>query len=60
MGKFLVGLISVFVGLNPLNAQQLILKQPIEGFRGEGEIIAFSPTILSAANRSSAGKLIAR
>ncbi|MDA0741589.1 MAG: hypothetical protein O2862_06680 [Bacteroidetes bacterium] len=42
MGKFLVGLISVFVGLNPLNAQQLILKQPIEGFRGEGEIIAFS------------------
>jgi len=42
MGRILTLLICFWLGLSPLIGQRLITRQPIEGFRGSGEILAYS------------------
>ena len=42
MGRILTFLIFFWLGLSPLIGQRLITRQPIEGFRGSGEILAYS------------------
>ena len=42
MGKFLAAFLCFCAGLTPLHGQRLLIRQPVEGFRGDGEIHAFS------------------
>ena len=42
MGRLLTTLICFWLGLSPLLGQRLLVRQPIEGFRGSGEVLAYS------------------
>ena len=42
MGRLLTTLICFWLGLSPLLGQRLLVRQPIEGFRGSGEGLAYS------------------
>jgi len=42
MGRILTTLLCFWLGLSPLLGQRLLVRQPIEGFRGSGEVLAYS------------------
>lgn len=42
MGRILTTFIGIWLGLSPLFGQRLLVRQSIEGFRGSGEIHAYS------------------
>lgn len=42
MERILTTLLCFWLGLSPLFGQRLLVRQPIEGFRGSGEVLAYS------------------